>query len=263
MLKSDIGSFRNCAKSESFFRVWRPITESLRGVLVLVHGLGEHSGRYEHVGGYLAERGLIVYAADHQGHGRSEGRRGWVAEFGHLLDDLEAFHALVTTTHPGLPLVLLGHSMGGLIVTAYLLERKGSRPDLVVLSGPAIVPLLDPNDRTIDPTRLSKDPSVWDAYLSDPLILRERVDPELFVRLAEGIQLLPGRAHEIDVPLLLIHGDADHLCSAEGAAMYVRQSSSPDLEVRIYPGGRHEMFNEVERDHVLADLWAWLDTRLP
>jgi alpha-beta hydrolase superfamily lysophospholipase len=179
------------------------------------------------------------------------------------LDDLAAFHAFVAAAHPGLPLVLLGHSMGGLVVTAYLLERKGSRPDFVVLSGPAIVPLLDPNDRTIDPTRLSKDPAVWNAYLSDPLVLRERVDPELFVRLAEGIQLLPGRAHEIDVPLLLIHGDADRLCSAEGAAMYVRQASSPDLEVRIYPGGRHEMFNEVEREQVLADVWAWLDSRLP
>jgi alpha-beta hydrolase superfamily lysophospholipase len=263
VLKSEIGTFRNCAKGESFFRVWRPDSAPIRGVLVLVHGLGEHSGRYEHVGCYLAERGLVVYAADHQGHGRSEGRRGWVAEFSHLLDDLEAFHDFVANAHPGLPLVLLGHSMGGLIVTAYLLERKHRRPDLVVLSGPAIVPLLDPNDRTIDPSRLSKDPSVWEAYLGDPLILRERVDPELFVRLAEGIQLLPGRAHEIDMPLLLIHGDADRLCSAEGAAMYVRQVSSPDVEVRMYPGGRHEMFNELEKDEVLGDLWAWLDKRLP
>ena len=122
---------------------------------------------------------------------------------GHLLDDLETFHRFVLERADGLPVLLLGHSMGGLIVTAYMLE-KPLKPDFLILSGPAIVPLLDPNDRTIDPTRLSKDPAVWQAYLEDPLILRERVDPELFVRLGEGLRLLPGRAAEISVPLLLM-----------------------------------------------------------
>ena len=230
---------------------------------MLVHGLGEHSGRYEHVGEFLAAHGVFVYALDHQGHGQSEGRRGWVSDFRHLLDDLETFHAQVAEAHPTLPLVLLGHSMGGLIVTAYLLEKKRLRPDLVVLSGPALVPLLDPNDRSIDPTRLSKDPKVWEAYLSDPLILRERVDPELFTRLFDGLSLLPGRAKELDMPLLLLHGGDDKLCSAEGARMYVEQSGSSDITVKIYPGGRHEMFNETEKEQVLADLWAWIDARLP
>jgi len=261
--KSELGTFQNCANGESFYRVWWPATTPPRGVLLLVHGLGEHGGRYEHVGAFLARHGLVVYALDHQGHGRSGGRRGWIADFTHLLDDLEAFHAFVASAHGGRPLVLLGHSMGGLIVTAYLLERKRLRPDLVVLSGPAIVPLLDPNDRTIDPTRLSKERSVWEAYLADPLILRERVDPELFVRLADGLGLLPGRASEIDQPLMLIHGGDDKLCSAEGARMYVEQSGSHDVTVKIYAGGRHEMFNETEREQVLSDLWAWLDARLP
>jgi alpha-beta hydrolase superfamily lysophospholipase len=232
-------------------------------VLLLVHGLGEHSGRYEHVGRYLAERGVTVYALDHQGHGASEGRRGWVADFQHLLDDVETMHRMVLEENADVPFVLLGHSMGGLIVTAYLLERKSLRLDYVVLSGPAIVPLLNPNDRTIDPTRLSKDPAVWEAYLSDPLILRERVDPQLFERLIEGLSLLPGRAREIDRPILLLHGDDDRLCSAEGASLYVAQTSSNDITIKRYPGGRHEMFNEIEKDAVLADLWAWLDARLP
>ena len=263
MQKSKTRTFRNCAKGESLFRVWTAKSGRARGVLLLVHGLGEHSGRYEHVGGYLADRGVTVYALDHQGHGRSEGRRGWVAHFSHLLDDLETMHRTVLEENAGVPFVLLGHSMGGLIVTAYLLERKSLRLDYVVLSGPAIVPLLDTNDRTIDPTRLSKDPAVWEAYLADPLILRERVDPELFERLIEGLSLLPGRAQEIDRPLLLLHGDDDRLCSAEGACMYVKQTSSSDVTIKLYSGGRHEMFNELERDQVLADLWAWLDARLP
>lgn len=252
--------FRNRAGSTSFARVWAA-RGTPRAALLLVHGLGEHSGRYDHVGCYLAERGIGVFAYDHQGHGRSEGRRGWVEDFGHLLDDLATFHRFVLERAGGLPLVLLGHSMGGLIVTAYLLERP-LKPDFLILSGPAIVPLLDPNDRTIDPTRLSKDPAVWQAYLEDPLILRERVDPELFVRLGEGLSLLPGRAGEISVPLLLLHGEDDRLCSADGAKMYVEGTSSPDLTVKTYPGGRHEMFNETNRDEVLADLVRWLDARI-
>lgn len=253
-------NFRNSGGGTSYCRAWAARGVP-RAVLLLVHGLGEHSGRYEHVARYLAERGVSVFAYDHQGHGLSEGRRGWVAEFRHLLDDLETFHRFVLESAGGLPLVLFGHSMGGLIVTAYLLE-KPLKPDLLVLSGPAIVPILDPNDRTIDPTRLSKDPAVWQAYLSDPLILRERVHPELFTRLAEGLHLLPGRAGEISVPLLLIHGGDDRLCSAEGAKMYVEGTSSPDRTVKTYPGGRHEMFNETNRDEVLADLAGWLDSRL-
>lgn len=252
--------FRNRAGGISHVRIWEARGRP-RAALLLVHGLGEHSGRYGHVGRYLAERGIGVFAYDHQGHGLSEGRRGWVADFAHLLDDLETFHHWVLERSLGLPLVLLGHSMGGLITTAYMLE-KPRKPDLLVLSGPAIVPILDPNDRTIDPTRLSKDPELWRAYLDDPLILRERVDPELFVRLGEGLALLPGRAGEISVPLLLIHGDEDRLCSAEGAKMYVEASSCRDLTVQLYPGGRHEMFNETNREEVLADLLSWLDARI-
>jgi alpha-beta hydrolase superfamily lysophospholipase len=252
--------FRNRSGGEILMRSWGA-RGAPRGAVMLVHGLGEHSGRYDHVGHYLAEKGFSVFAYDHQGHGRSEGRRGWVADFTHFLDDLETFHRIVLDRAGQLPIALLGHSMGGLIVTAYMLE-KPLKPDLLVLSGPAIVPLLDPSDRTIDPTRLSKDPAVWEAYLQDPLILRERVDPELFVRLGEGLHLLPGRASEITVPLLLIHGDADRLCSAEGAIMYVEATSSPDRTLKLYPGGRHEMFNETNRDEVLADLAGWLDARI-
>ena len=96
------------------------------------------------------------------------------------------------------PLVF-GHSMGGLITVAYLLERP-LKPDYVILSGPAIVPLLDPTDRRIDPTRLSKDPEVQRAYMEDPLVLRERVTDELYMRLADGLSFLPGRAAELTLP---------------------------------------------------------------
>jgi len=243
-----------------FRRAWLP-ADGPRAALLLVHGLGEHSGRYDHVGAFLAARGVAVHSYDHLGHGRSGGRQGWIERFDHFLDDLALIHGAVVEAHPDQPLFLLGHSMGGLIVTAYLLERP-LKPDYVILSGPAIVPLIDPNDRSIDPTRLSKDPDVWAAYLEDPLVLRERVQDDLLYRLADGISLLPGRASQIDRPILLIHGTDDRLCSHEGAKLYVDATAAPDRTTLLYPGGRHEMFNETNRDEVLSDLWHWIDARI-
>jgi alpha-beta hydrolase superfamily lysophospholipase len=249
------------ATGESLFcRVWSPAGPP-RAALVLVHGMSEHSGRYEHVGRFLADRGIVVYAHDHLGHGRSGGRRGWVARFDDLLDDVDRVHATASGEWPALPLFLLGHSMGGLVAAAYVLERP-RKPDYLVLSGPAIVPLLAPGERTIDPTRLSKDPDVQRAYMEDPLVLRERVHDELFVRLADGLAYLPGRAREIRMPTLLLHGGDDPLCSAEGARMWLESSPDLDLTVHVYPSGRHEMMNETNKDEVLADLWAWCSSRL-
>jgi len=254
------GTFSNTTGEDSFFRIWRPPGEPRAGLL-LVHGLGEHSGRYQHLAKALADNGITVYGYDHQGHGHSGGRTGWVASFDDFLDDLATFHRRVIDDNGSRPLFMLGHSMGGLITTAYLLERP-LKPDFVILSGPAIVPILDPGDPTIDPSRLSKDEAIWEAYLSDPLVLRERVTQELYVRLAEGLKLLPTRAAEIDLPILLIHGGADQICSAEGARLYVEGCASHDKTIKIYADGRHEMFNETNRDEVIADLWEWMEARL-
>jgi acylglycerol lipase len=244
---------------ELFYRCWQPQGQA-RGAVLLVHGVSEHSGRYGHVGEFLASRGLSVHAYDQRGHGRSGGREGWVEKFDDFLDDLAAVHAYVRERSVGLPLFLLGHSMGGLVVTAYLLERP-AKPDFVVLSGPAIVPILAPGDRTIDPSRLSRDPEVQRAYMDDPLVLRERVSDELFMRLADGLGYIVGRGDEIRLPLLLIQGSDDLLCSAEGNAAYLGGTSA-DRTIKIYPEGRHEMFNETNREQVLADLWQWMQARL-
>jgi acylglycerol lipase len=255
------GTFQGAEGVKIFRRAWLP-SGPRRAVMVLVHGMSEHSGRYDHVGRYLAARGIAVHALDHRGHGRSGGETGTVEEFGHFLDDLSAFLTMVRTEETSGPMILLGHSMGGLIVSAYLLERA-PQPDLVVLSGPAIVPIVEAGPRRIDATRLSRDPEAQRAYLEDPLVLRERVKEELFYKLAEGVMLLVGRAGEIRQPLLLIHGTDDRLCSAEGAEMWVRSSSSSDITVELYAEGRHEMFNDINSDEVLAGLWSWLDARIP
>ncbi len=241
-----------------YWQSWSPPGEP-RATVLIVHGMSEHSGRYRPFAELLAGRGLRAEAYDHRGHGRSGGRRGWVARFEDLLDDLEFF--VGRARRNGGTLFMLAHSMGGLVATAYLLAGRPG-PDRLVLSGPAIVPLIDGSDRTIDASRLTKDAALQKAYMEDPLILRDRVDPELFLRLFEGVVTLPGRAHEIDLPVLLVQGEDDPLCSAEGARDYVEGFSSTDKTVRIYPGGRHEMLNETNRAEVMEDLWQWIEARL-
>lgn len=270
-MKRHEGRFEGAGGVSLYRRSWAPEAPP-RAVVVLAHGMSEHSGRYDHVGRFLAERGVEVHALDHRGHGRSGGETGTVERFELFLDDLSTFLSLVRDEQPepGVataaagtpPLVLIGHSMGGLIVAAYLLERR-PQPDLVVLSGPAIVPILEPDAPRIDATRLSRDPEVQRAYLEDPLVLRERVQDGLFVALAHGLALLPGRSGEVTQPIYLLHGTSDRLCSAEGAEAWVRGCANSDVTVKLYPEGRHEMMNEENRDEVLADLWAWLDPRIP
>jgi len=255
------GSFIGAQGVSIFRQAWLPRGRR-RAALVLAHGMSEYGGRYDPMARRLATGGVAVHALDHRGHGRSGGEVGTVEQFAYFLDDLSTFLALIREEEPAGPLILLGHSMGGLIATACVLERQ-PRPDLLVLSGPAIVPILEPGERRIDATRLSRDPEAQRAYLEDPLILREKVKDKLFYALAEGLGLLVGRAAEIAQPLLLIHGLDDRLCSAEGAEMFVRATSSPDITVKLYAGGRHEMFNETNREEVVADLWAWLDARMP
>jgi len=242
-------------------RTWEP-EGAVRAVLILVHGLGEHTGRYEHVGEFLASRGVRVCSYDQRGHGRSGGRTGWISSFDDFLDDLGVFHERVRAAADGLPLVLLGHSMGGLIVTAYILDRR-PLPDYLVLSSPAIVPIVEEGGRVIDATKLSHDPAEQEAYLTDPLVLRERVTEDLLLRIFDGVVRVDNRASEIVVPALLIHGSDDGLCSAAGARTYLEASSSPDMTVRIYEDGLHEMFNETCKAEVLAELGAWIDARIP
>jgi alpha-beta hydrolase superfamily lysophospholipase len=240
---------------------WKPAGKA-RAALVLSHGMSEYGMRYDPLARFLAARGVAVHSLDHRGHGHSGGETGTVEQFSYFLDDLAKFMTIVLSEEPGIPLVLLGHSMGGLIAAACVLERQ-PRPDLLVLSGPAIVPVMEGGERRIDATRLSRDPEQQRLYLEDPMILRERVRDDLFPELFSGISLLVGRAGEITEPVLLIHGTDDRLCSAEGAKMWVEATSSSDITVKLYEGGRHEMFNETNRAEVFGDLWSWLDHRIP
>jgi alpha-beta hydrolase superfamily lysophospholipase len=257
-------------------RAWLP--RDARRAVVLVHGLAEHSGRYDHVGAWLSTRDCAVHAYDHRGHGQSEGARGHVRSFAELLDDLETFLAIVRREHPDLPLVLVGHSMGGLVTTALLAERK---PDVAcaVVSGPPLeVPehvsatkrraarwlrRMTPRLRMaagLAPEHLSRDPEVVRGYVEDPLVF-QRVTVSLASELLDAVARTAGGAFRVQVPMLLLHGEADRLCPPRGSRAFHGQLRGSGHRLRIYPQLRHEIFNEPEHEQVLEDLLAWLRER--
>ncbi len=259
-------------------RRWNPA--QCRATAVIVHGLGEHSGRYGHVARALATIGVDVLAFDQRGFGRTAGMRGDTRRFQDRLDDLAGTVTSQRRRHPSLPLVLIGHSMGGLIATRYV-QSSLPAPDLLVLSGAAIDPR--PLERRRAALRLgraiaralphlrlpfsnvdalSTDPAVAAATRADPL----RV-PGLGVRL--GLQLAAEQrrawaelAH-ISLPVLLLHGADDRMIPSPDARDAAPRLGSADVTLRIYPGMLHEVFNERERSTVLQDLTDWVNQRIP
>ena len=259
-------------------RTWRPPGQ-VRGAVLLVHGLGEHSGRYANLARHCTDRGFAVFALDHYGHGRSEGQRGHVERFSVYLDGVRALLERVREEQPDVPLFLLGHSMGGLIAAAFLLEAQaGFRA--CVLSGPAfrtdaepaaivmwiarLISWLAPTVPTLglDPAGISRDPQVVRAYVADPLVHHGKLSARLIVEMKAAMQDTVARAPEITLPLLILHGEDDVLTSPAGSREFHERVAARDKTLKIYPGLFHEIFNEPEKDAVLADMTHWLEAHL-
>jgi alpha-beta hydrolase superfamily lysophospholipase len=264
---------------ELFYRWWRP-EEEARAVIAVAHGLGEHSGRYEHVGQRLADGGYAVYALDHRGHGRSQGKRGHVNRFQEYLDDLEAFFEVLDRREPvELPRFLLGHSLGGLIALAYAL-RNPQRLRGVIVSSPALrvaveVPWykalpgrllsrLWPGltmGNELDPTALSHDASVVQAYIEDPLV-HDRISVRAFTELMRAMAATLRQAPSLRVPVLIMQAGDDRLVSPEGSKRFYEALTLEDRQLTLYGGYFHELFNEVGRDAVFQEVEAWLSRHL-
>jgi len=241
-----------------------------RFLAVLSHGGGEHLGRYQGVADALLALGADVSGADHLGHGRSGGERMHIEDFEVLVDDLHRVVRLATAGNADLPVVLIGHSMGGMIATRYA-QRHPERLAALVLSGPLLGPwpiapmllAMDPMpDFPIDPQTLSRDPLVQQAYASDPLIWHgglPRASLEAVVRMLDTIDAGPGLG---SLPTLWLHGADDQLVPPEATRQGLQRIAGSQFEQHLFPDARHEIFLEINRDEVLATLADFVARRL-
>ena len=258
---------------ELFWQGWLP-EDDPTGLLLVSHGIGEHSGRYRSVVDELVPDGWAVYGLDHRGHGRSGGTRVHVRRYQDLVDDVETFRTAVVARHPGLPVHLLGHSLGGQIALAYAVANERELTGLV-LSAPAlvsdavpqaVVPVLSvvarflPTIRPvgIDDSKISSDPAVVADYREDPLVHHGKPTLALGAAIYEQMDRLPGRVGDLRLPILVQHGTADALTDPAGTRKLASASGSPDTTVRWYEGLWHEIYHEPCRAEPLADLREWL-----
>ena len=261
------------------YRHW-PTLGTLRGVILLAHGLGEHSARYQGFADFFCPRGFAVIAPDHVGHGHSPGHRAHVGSFDEFLQPLLELRSLIGQWYPSAPCFLAGHSLGGLIAARLLLDAQGqfsgaalSAPALAVAEPPSafllwlnrLLARLRPTlgMLKLDATQVSRDPAVVAAYEADPLVHHGKVSAGLVAELFATMAQVNERSTEITLPLLLLHGEADVMTAPAGSSDFSAGVGSADITLRLYPGLYHEIFNEPERLQVLEDLDQWLQQRLP
>ncbi len=255
-----------------FGQEWRP-AGGARAVVALIHGLGEHSGRYQHVADYFTQHGLGVVALDHRGHGRTGGKRGH-GSYDAILDDIQHLIQEAEKRYPGLPVILYGHSLGGALVLYYALKR---RPQVkgVISTAPGLIPAnasggqialakimsaIAPGfqiDNGLDVSGLSHDPETARAYTADPLV-HPKISARLGLDLMQNGQWVIEHAAEFPLPLLLLQGSADRLVNPAGARQFAAGLAGK-VTYKVYDGWYHELHNEVEKETVLADMVAWID----
>ncbi|MFI6599979.1 lysophospholipase [Nonomuraea sp. NPDC050536] len=241
-----------------------------RYVVVLIHGYGEHLGRYEHVADALVRHGAAVYGVDHMGHGRSAGDRVLIEDFEDVVGDVHLVEERARADHPGVPVVVIGHSMGGMIAARYA-QRYGSGLAALVLSGPVIgqwdvipglLALDEIPDIPIDPATLSRDLAVGAAYAADPLVWHGPFKRPTLEAFAATIEAIAKGGSLGDLPTLWVHGSDDALVPLAASRTGVEAIRGTALTERIYAGARHEVFNETNKDEVLADVTAFIDRSL-
>lgn len=260
------------------YDVWTPDVAP-RGVVVLSHGLGEHAGRYHHVARRFGEAGLVVYALDHRGHGRSGGKRVYLRDMSEYVGDFHTLVGIAAAEYPALPRLVLGHSMGGGIVFTYGVEYPDAYTAMV-LSGPAVAaqaavsPVLAVVAKALgkvapglpvenlDANAVSRDPAVVAAYNADPLVWHGKVPAGIARALIIVGETMPQRASALTAPLLVVHGEKDRLVAPDGSRHLVECVGSSDVHLKVYPGLFHEVFNEPEKELVLDDVTTWIETHL-
>lgn len=258
---------------------WKP-SGAPKAIVCLVHGGCEHSGRYAHLANLLASSGYLVGAIDLRGHGRSPGRRVFIRRFDEYLTDVRSLLSQAAREAPGKPVFLLGHSLGGLIATLFVIAERPAIAGLVLsgaflefgqgISKPAIklarimgrlLPTLTIT-KALDTTAVSRNPDVVNAYAKDPLVHHGGIPLGTGAAVIKAVTEVDARMAEVRVPLLIFHGTSDRLAAVDGSKRLYSRASSADKTLRLCEGLFHEVFNEPERETLLDELVKWLDGRM-
>lgn len=276
-IRHDEGWFDGLGNTRLFRQRWLS-SGDIKAVVIIVHGLFEHSGRYAWFAEQLAAHGFAVCAFDQRGHGKSEGLRGYVNRFTDFQHDLDVFCKATCMEFPGKQVFLFGHSVGGTIVTGYAVDHQDRLTGLIfsaattvpgtsitrlsvaaarVLS--AIIPKMGITD--FDASAISRDKSVVEAYVSDPLVYCGKIRARLGAELINAIEKsLPARMPSIKLPALIMHGSEDRLSNIQGSRFLYDSIGSRDKDIKYYDGFHHEILNEPGREMILADILTWLDS---
>lgn len=268
-------SFIGVGKIELYCQCWRP-DATPRATLILIHGLGEHSGRFGNVVKCLAPRGIVVYSFDQRGHGRSPGQRGHVDSFGDFREDLHRFVQMITAREPNRPLFILGQSVGGLVALDYALHHPQALRGVIAFS-----PYLDETAAAVGPftrllshvwpsfgmsigrreNHLSRDRAVIEAYRNDSLV-HDKQSARLATEVATAVAWTQTHAPELQLPLLILHGDADAISAPEGSRRFFERAGSRNKECLVYTEAFHELYNDILRERVVIDVAHWLEEQI-
>jgi alpha-beta hydrolase superfamily lysophospholipase len=272
------GTFKGIRDANIYYQAWLP-DGRVKAVLLVVHGAAEHSGRYMNIVNHFIPLGYGVYSLDHFGHGRSDGQRVYVESFDDYIEPLNTFYTMIRRWQPDKPIFILGHSLGGLIETYYLLDHQKEFTGAVV-SAPSIKiqDTISPMTITmgkllskitpkagllaLDAKAVSKDPAVVEAYVTDPLVYTGKLTARLAAEMLRAMQRVTDEVGTISLPMIIVQGKADKLVDPSGAQMLYDKSGSTDKTLKMYDGLYHEVFNEPEREQVLTDVENWLESHL-
>ena len=264
-----------------FVRDWLPPdNKSPTALVVIVHGLGEHAGRYQHVAEVLVDQGYAVRGADHRGHGRSGGLRGHVDDFAVYRDDLHRLTTHLREAHEeDLPCFVLGHSMGGLLTLDYLRDHLESGLSGAVLSNPCLAVAVKAPvvkvaagkllsrvlprlrlDNELDTSLLCRDPEAVRAYEQDPLVHR-KISTRLYTSLVAAMDRVGRAESTIKLPTLWLIGDQDKICDPQASLAFVGQLDSTEVETHRWPQAFHEIHNGPDKIEFVTAVGTWLESK--
>jgi alpha-beta hydrolase superfamily lysophospholipase len=268
------GTFKGVRDTRNYYQAWLPSGE-VKASLLILHGLGEHSGRYMNVVNHLVPLGYAAYALDNIGHGKTEGPQEIIERFDDFTDPVTSYYNMVKGWQPDKPIFMLGHSLGGLIATYYLLDHQADFTGAIISAplikvGESVTPATILMGKilskvapkvglmAVDASLISHDPAVVSTYIRDPLVFHGKTPARLAGELLKAMLRVSAELQKITLPFIVLQGCDDKLVEPAGAQMLYEKSSSKDKTIKMYPGLYHEVFNEPERAMVLKDVEMWL-----